>query len=269
MIVIAGNNTPFDTTALSGLEREIYRQKEMSPEEYRYASEADLRYELKLRSLTVAAAKALNASGAGFASFSKSRCNERFWTRDGDGGFRLNDGILPADGIRDIYDHGPAYAFECATAMVILLYKAVIEANGNEAFNANFPGLYLYDWHYDSHLRLVHEDGKPSYPGDVLYFRNPEHDPNKPEWQGENAVKLGDDLYFGHGIGIKSEQEMITALNAVRKPGSDVSAYLTDEVVHPDYAYIRGLTARNRYAGTPMISRARIVARIGSRIYIY
>lgn len=250
MIIIAGKNSAqLDTTALSTLERDIFHQKEMSLTEYRYASEADLRYELKLRRLTVAAAEALDASKADFAAFSKSRCNQRFWTRDEVGGFKLNEGVSPAAGIRDIYDNGSEYAFECATAVVIVLYKAIIEANGDEAFNANFPDLILYDWHYISRLRLVFEDGKASYPGDALYFSNPDHDPNKPEWQGENVVKLDNDLYYGHGIGIKSGDEIISTLNGARKPDSDVSAYLTDEVAHPDFVYIRRLTARNQFSG--------------------
>ncbi|TCZ78115.1 protein-glutamine gamma-glutamyltransferase [Paenibacillus albiflavus] len=269
MIVIEGQtNTLFDTTALSMLEKDILQQKKQSVTRYRYASEAHLRYELKLRSLTVEAAKALDASEAVFATFSKSRCNRRYWTRNEEGGFKLNVGVSPANAIRDIYDNGSEYAFECATAIIIVLYKAIIEANGDEAFNANFPNLLLYDGHHDSHLRLINEDGKTSYPGDVLYFSNPEHDPDKPEWQGENVVKLGADLYYGHGIGIKSEQDIISVLNKVRKPGSDVSAYLSDKFFHPDFAYIRGLTARNQLSEIQMIFPARIVAQIGSNRYI-
>ncbi|MCR8642961.1 protein-glutamine gamma-glutamyltransferase [Paenibacillus sp. N1-5-1-14] len=269
MIVIDGHsNPPIDTTTMSMLEQDILQQKQQSATKYQYASEADLRFELKLRSLIVEAAQGLNASGAEFATFKDSRCNNRFWTRNDAGGFQLNPGVSPASAIRDIYDNGSEYAFECATAMVIVMYKAIIEAIGDTAFNANFPDLLLYDGHHDKHLRLIYEEGNTSYPGDILYFSNPDHDPERPEWQGENVIKMGDDLYYGHGIGIKSGQEIISALNATRKPGSTVSAYLTEKASHPDFNDIRRLTARDQFSGMPMIIPPRIVAQIGSQRYV-
>ncbi|MNI44662.1 Protein-glutamine gamma-glutamyltransferase [compost metagenome] len=106
--------------------------------------------------------------------------------------------------------------------------------------------------------------------GDVVYFRNPDHDPDLPEWQGENAIKLGPDRYYGHGLGIKSAEEMITSLNKKRVPGSRTSAYLTDEALHPNFDYISTLAMRSNLPGLEKKSeRNAIFSRIGVRTYIY
>lgn len=268
MIVIAGQeNAPIDMAGLSDLEREIVRQKERSSNVYRYDSEADLRFELGLRSRIVAAAGALNASGARFAPFERSRCDERFWTRTEAGGFRLNAGVTPAAGIRDIYANGSSYAFECATATVIVLYRAILETIGDEKFNAYFPDLLLYDWQYDNDLRLLPTEAGATYPGDLLYFRNPDHAPDRPEWQGENVVKLGDDRYYAHGIGFGSAQRIIGALNRTRKPGSNVSAYLNDEAFRVDAEHIRELSLRSGLRARLRPRPDPIVARIGATRY--
>lgn len=87
---------------------------------------------------------------------------------------------------------------------------------------------------------------------------------------GGNAIMLGADQYYGHGLGIKSAEEMIASLNRKRVPGSRTSAYLTDEALHPNFAYISGLAARG---GVPALKgnsdKNAIFSRIGVRTYIY
>ncbi len=135
--------------------------------------------------------------------------------------------------------NGYKYAFECSTAIVIVLYKAVLDSIEEHEFNRLFADLLLYDWHYDDDLRLIQEQGSAgAYSGDILYFKNPDVNPETPEWQGENVVKMGKDLYYGHGIGIQSAQGMIAKLNRHRKPGSHTPAYLTDLVIYPDFLYL-------------------------------
>ncbi|MCQ6563173.1 protein-glutamine gamma-glutamyltransferase [Paenibacillus mendelii] len=271
MIIVANmsadqlNELPF-----SQMDKEIIQAKNNSPVVYRYNSLDALQFELDLRSNIVKAAKDLYASKVDFAIFSKSRCNEVFWTRTPEGGFRLNRGVLPSDGIKDIYVNGRLYGFECATAMVILLYKAVLDTIGEDAFNTYFQNLLLYTWQYDEDLRLISVyNNQEAYLGDILYFTNPDYNPKTPEWQGENAVMLPDNLFYGHGIGIKTSEEMIASLNRRRIPGSGVSAYLSDEVVHPDFEHIRKLAGNVNFpVPREAFPRDVIVARIGKSVYV-
>lgn len=248
-----GEMEQVDKLELSGAEREIFRLKQASPVTYPYRSVQVLEFELRTRSRIVESAIGLYRSGARFSTFANSRCNERYWTRLDNGGFRLRDDVSPAEGIRDIYRNGWAYAFECATAMVIALYKGVLESIGEPAFNAYFGGLLLYDWKYDSDLRIISVPGGEAFPGDVVYFKNPDFDPNTPEWRGENGILLPDGNYFAHGMGLRSGAEIIAQLNTKRRPGSTVSAYRLDQVETLDYAYTLGLS--------------NVSARIGSRLY--
>lgn len=247
-----------NTSQLSPLEMMILQQKMNAPAAYHYNSPEALLFELRMRTEIVFAARALASSNATFATFENARCNERLWILEEDGGFRLRPGVSPSDGIRDIYQNGYLYAFECATAMLIILYMAALNAIGEQVFNVYFSGLYLRDWNYDYDLRLVSNNQVAAYPGDVLYFKNPEHNPRTPEWQGENAVLLDDQLYFGHGLGIRTADSIIASLNRKRIPGSQVSAYLTDQVVHPDFEYVRRLSLRDPQA---------VIARIGSHTW--
>jgi protein-glutamine gamma-glutamyltransferase len=273
MIVIAGMDNPMDTSGWTQVEREIYTQKNNSSSTYAYDSKEELNFELKLRSKIIEASRALLASKADFTTFKKSRCNWKYWIRTEKGGFQLRPNALPSAAIRDIFVSGGLYAFECATAMVIVLYKAMLDTIGEERFNVLFDNLLLWDWTYDSDLHLITVDSREeSFPGDILYFQNPDVAKDTPEWQGENVVKLGHNLYYGHGIGNKSEVQMIAALNHHRKPDSKQSAYLKDQTTYPDYKYL----ARQFNSGMynlpyrfqPQLLNARTIARIGSLNYI-
>lgn len=201
-----------------------------------------VQFERLTRGRVVQSALALNQSGVQFEIFEKSRCNEHYWTRTANGGFLLKASSKPSVAIRDIYSSGPLYAFECATAIVIVLYKAVLDSLDESSFDKLFSSLYLRDWHYDSDLGLKVTQGRAVNPGDVVYFRNPDVNPLTPQWQGENAILLSNDLYYGHGVGVLTGAEIIVRLNLSRKPGSIVSAYLTETVVQLDYMYLLSLT---------------------------
>ncbi|WP_036720140.1 protein-glutamine gamma-glutamyltransferase [Paenibacillus harenae] len=257
MILVAGSSIfQINPLGLSELEREILREKQRSPVTYRYSSLDALEFELKMRYHTVEAAKAMYASGVSFATFDTSRCNERLWIRTPNGGFQLRRGVLPSVGINDIFYNGRLYAFECAGAIIIVFYKAALDTLGDAVFNAYFQNLFLRDWQHDRDLSLITVNNRnEAYPGDVLYFKNPDHDPDTPEWQGENVVMLDDNLYFGHGIGIESGQDIIAALNRMRRPGSRISAYLQDLVVYPDFEFLRRLTVRNDVRASTSIYR--------------
>lgn len=139
-------------------------------------------------------------------------------------------------------------------AMMIVMYKAVLDQIGSRAFNTYFTNLLLYDWQYDSDLGFRQGSLRLGpYPGDILYFKNPDHHPETPEWQGENVIMLGEDRFYGHGIGIRSSSGIIEALNRRRKPGSRKSAYLLDTIIYPNYEHIRSLRG--------------VYARIGQSVY--
>ncbi|MDF2726270.1 MAG: protein-glutamine gamma-glutamyltransferase, partial [Paenibacillus sp.] len=228
-----------DPSGLSGTERDVYDQKMASSENFYYRTADELLFELKLRAAIVKAARDLQASGPAFASFSKSRANPRYWDRTEEGGFRLKPNVSPSDAIRDIYSNSSAYGFECATAIIIVLYKAVLETIGDDLFDQLFGNLYLYSWEHDTDMPITTVKGNhPSFPGDILYYSNPDHDPSKPQWQGENVVKLPGNKLYGHGIGITNEEGIIRELNANRKRGSRKSAYLLDQVTSPNYSDI-------------------------------
>ncbi|MBP1990189.1 protein-glutamine gamma-glutamyltransferase [Paenibacillus eucommiae] len=263
MIIIAGkSDPPLDDSTLSELERNIYQKKKSSSFEYRYESVEALLFELRVRTHIVESARLLSESGAEFADFDKSRCNEAFWNRNENGGFQLKKGVSSQNGIRDIFTNGHLYAFECATAVVIVLYKAVLESIDPKQFDVLYADLLLYGWHFNRNLRLeqrIHPG--EAVAGDLLYFENPDFDPSTPWWRGENVVKLEENLYYGHGIGISTAEDIITDLNKSRKPDSTQSASLSDIFDQVDFFFLWKLTSSNR--------ERLIIAKIGARTYLH
>lgn len=251
---------PVDTSSWSPLAVEIYKQKMNSNLIYTYQSIQHLRFEMTLRGATVEAANALSQSGLRFSTFAKARCNEYYWNLTANGGFRIRNDRTPAEGIRDIFRNGRNYATECATATMIVLYKAMLDSINENIFNRIYYDLLLYDWHPDDHLPLITQPGAAdSYRGDLLYFSNPDFSPDTPEWRGENVIKMDENLYYGHPYGIAPAQRFIDGLNRNRIPGSFQSAYLTDEVTRPDYLYL------SQFATD---IRSIIFAQIGSKSFV-
>ncbi len=242
MILISGDT--FDISAIAdeyprgSVEQQLLITMSQSSHQYRFDSLNQLKFELRMRKETVNSAVALNRSGLRFSDFHKSRCNPDYWDRTPNGGFRLKDGADSARAIEDIFTNGSAYATECATAMMIVYYKALLNIFKHDAFNRLFPEIYLMNWR--SIDPLLREVGKPRKVEDFLYgdrgyFKNPDVDPKTPEWQGENVIILPDELYYGHGIGIRPAADMIRALNNNRKKDATQSAYFTDTASRPDF----------------------------------
>lgn len=242
MIQVSG--LPFqqiDMWPSGSVERMIIQRMIEDPAVYSYQSIGELSFEVNLRKNIIQSARAMNQSQVRFESFANSRCNPQYWQLTSNGGFILRPGVKPSDAIQDIYKNSSQYAFECATAMVIIYYHAVLNSMGEALFNHYFQNIYLYSWHADSDLGLkpIHI---PHYlPGDVIYFENPDFDPQTPYWRGENTVVLGDGTYFGHGLGIKTVEQTIQTLNQARKPGSKQSAYLTNIVGRPSFKHLAKL----------------------------
>lgn len=254
MIVIAGS--PFQVSEIGGypensIERQLLEQISKSSEIYRYDTQEQLKFELTLRREIVDAAKALNRSGLNFAVFHKSECNPEYWERTGNGGFLLKSGVKASDAIRDIFLNGQKYATECATAMVIVYYGALLKVFSEETFNSLFSSIYLMNWHELN--PLIKEVGIPKKVADILlgdrcYFKNPEVNPKTPELQGENVIVLPGGLYYGHGLGIRNADQIIYVLNANRMEGATESAFFMEN-----------------YAARPNFKRLEEAQRAGTR----
>ncbi|GGI14532.1 protein-glutamine gamma-glutamyltransferase [Gottfriedia solisilvae] len=208
--------------------QEIIRNLSNSRHSNIYKSDRELSFDLTLRSYIIRASKELLASNMQFRVFRRAYCNPMFWIRTRQGGFRLRPGVRPSAGIYDIFRNGQFYATECATAIVIVFYKALLDLYGYEVFDELFNrGMYLYTWNYDPKLAIRTAEIDRPVPGDVVYIKNPQVDPITPEWQGENTVSMGSNYYYGHGIGIRPLPEIIFHLNMHRYPFAMISAYLT------------------------------------------
>jgi protein-glutamine gamma-glutamyltransferase len=234
MLIVSGK--PFNHKDLwksGSIESIIIKRMQADKINYSYQTLADLLYELKFRKHLINSALEMSKGKAKFNTFSKTRGNPQYWEISMDGGLLLKRGVKPSNGIRDIFINSPLYTFECSTATVILLYDALLKMIGETRFNLYFQNLYLYGWHLGSNYWISTFYGKHLLPGDIVYFNNPDHHPRTPWWRGVNAVDLGDGTYFGHGFGVWTAEEMIKILNRKRRPGSEISAYLTDLITRP------------------------------------
>lgn len=233
---------PSDLQPSDSIEKIILQRLNEYPTVYSYQSIAELSFELKLRKSIIESAKAMNRSNVQFATFATSRGNPHYWNLTSFGGFRLGRNVKPSDAIQDIYSNSSWYAFECATAMIVIYYHAILNLIGADLFNRLFQNIYLYSWHADSDLGLTALTTPDYIPGDVVYFDNPDFNPQTPQWRGENAVVLEDDTYFGHGIGIKTAEQMIVDLNKRRKLWSNRTAYLSKIVARPSFSHLSNVS---------------------------
>lgn len=231
----------------NSVEREIISELASSSEQYSYDSLDQLKFELRLRKEIIAASHELDKSGLKFAVFRKTKCNPAYWDRTEDGGFVLKDNVKPSDAIFDIFKNGSQYSTECATGMMIVYYKALLNVYSESLFNKSFPKIELMNWHrIDKLLREVGlmKQREDYLPGDRRYFKNPDVNPLTPQWQGENVIDLGNGLYYGHGIGIHKADTIIQELNKNRSEAADESAKLVDSAGRPDFKKLAGVYQR-------------------------
>ena len=247
MIQVAG--MPFQQNGMwpsGSIERIIVQRMHEDSAIYSYQSIDELLFELKLRKNIIVSARAMNEGQARFEIFENSRGNSKYWYLTDAGGFQLRDDVRPSDAIQDIFNNSSLYAFECATAKVIIYYHAVLNSIGEYLFNQLFQNLYLYSWHtilileYSPFIRIISYLEMLS----ILIIRTV--NPETSWWRGENAVSLGDGTYFGHGLGIGTAEQIIGALNKTRKPGSNQSAYLTNVVVRPSFKHLAKFSMPSR-----------------------
>jgi len=244
MIKISGSIP--DSSSLTALypqgsvESKIIHIMQSSNTVYAYDSIDQLKFEINLRKSIIQASIKLSRSSFSFRIFRKSVCNPEYWERTDAGGFLLKEGINASDAIEDIYLNSSKYGTECATAMVIVFYKAILDIFPRELFNQLFSKIYLMNWqHLDKDLGIDYYRNPPDYfPGDCRYFKNPDVNPETPEWQGENVIDLGNGTYYGHGIGISTADGIIRVLNKYSEDGSETSAYLLESATRPNFKYL-------------------------------
>lgn len=238
------SNTAFNITTIineypkSSIERQLLNKMSTSTEKYQYDNLNQLKFELSLRKEIVGTAISLNNSGLAFADFKYSKCNSKYWVRTDNGGFLLNISAEPSEAINDIYTNGDKYAAECATAIMIIYYRALLNIYGSKLFNKVFYKIYLMDWVVTE--PLLEDVSTLRSTADILlgdrgYFNNPDFNPATPEWQGENVIVLPDSLYYGHGIGITTADMIIQDLNSRRRENAAWSAYILNSAGRPNF----------------------------------
>lgn len=244
MILIDAGGTASLLNKLQGMQREIYLSLDTSRETFSYLSTSELLFDLRLRENIIKAAIDLNESEVTFRTFEQSSFNPHYWVK-GSYGYLLRPDVLPSDAIRDIFTNGKMYGFECSTAMVIVYYKAVVESIQESAFNYLFNGLLVWNWNADPDLAIITRLGTEYVLGDVVYFNNPDF--KYPVWRGVNAVLLGNDRYYGHGVGIQSANEMIETLKTLRKEGATTIPYMLNQHSRLNYRYLYRYSKRQGY----------------------
>lgn len=247
MIQISGRPfQPSDPWKTDKIENDIIASLQKGRNTYNFYSKRELTFEVKARKNIIASAKEMDEGESAFATFRNAQCNPDYWNLTTAGGFLLKRQVRPADAILDIFTNSALYKFECATACVINIYHGFLMTMGSASFNTLFPNLYLYSWHADDDLGLHSFYDNQYIPGDVLYFNNPDVDPNTSWFRGLNAIALGDELFFGHGFSIRTETNIIEELNKKRTPGSQRSAYLTSLITRPSFQQVAGYFASGR-----------------------
>ncbi|OIJ17952.1 protein-glutamine gamma-glutamyltransferase [Anaerobacillus alkalidiazotrophicus] len=245
MIQISGAPfQPNEKWKLDSIERAIIQHMFNAPVLFSFYSEDDFLFEIKVRKNMIKSANEMNQSEAQFTTFEYASCNPMYWQLTMEGGFLLRPNVQPADAILDIFRNSSLYAFECATAAVILYYRATLYSIGSYLFNSLFQNLYLYSWHTDPDLGIITFYSNHFLPGDVVYINNPDFHPNTPWFRGLNAVLLNDGKFFGHGFSIRTMEQIIQILNEYRKPGSQQSAYLTNLVTRPSFSHLGNLVGQ-------------------------
>lgn len=232
----------------NSMQQGIFSLMQKSKESYRYDRIDQLVMELRLRYSIVMAARGMARSGVSFQVFRKSFANPEFWVRSNDGAFQLRRGILPSDGIRDIYRHGSLYGTECSTVMTMIYYKALMDIFPENLYNRLYSGIYLMNWgHLDHNLAIArYARASDELPGDARYFINPDVNPLTPQWQGENVFYLGNREYFGHGAGVVDTRTIIRGLNSLRREGATRSAYLLESGYRQNYHYLANILRNNQ-----------------------
>lgn len=182
--------------------------------------------------------------------FGDLKVNSKLWRAEGTelGIMHLRAGAKPADALRDIFAQPEKYQFECATAICVIRYKAILDLIGEKDFNRIMGDLKIGPWEQEndaakawsvrgkaqdgSKIAASEKDVKADLkPGDYTYFKNWSVSLSgwSGGWQGENVIYLGGGKYYGHPFGVTTGQAIVDHLNTNRQNRGNVkSASLMD-----------------------------------------
>jgi protein-glutamine gamma-glutamyltransferase len=194
---------------------------------------------VKIGAAIMGAARDLAAARPAFELIKNHRFAPSHWETIGNGSFQVKAGVSPSEALMDIFQNTDAYGFECATAMVIVYYKAMLDLIGAERFDAVCGDLQIGPWVMEDDLRGLRDTDGSSFeeadaarraelrPGDYTYFKNWDvsDEGRAAGWQGENVIYLGRDAngteqYYGHPFGVSTEDHIVEYLNRHRNPDS-------------------------------------------------
>lgn len=200
--------------------------------------------QLLISAHVVQSAIRLDKSQVQFANYSgEDKANNKLWSMGYGGRITVRQHTSTTQAVSDVFGKNSSkYAFECATAAHLIYLNAIQGRIGAKKFDSAAPRLSVFRWDAPKKsgqdlidgtgkggpLRLSSKGpfAKEVWPGDRVYFNNPHFEPSFTAGQGENTIFLGDGRYFGHGLGIKSKEQIIKKLNNLRKPGATKKAYM-------------------------------------------
>ncbi len=201
-----------------------------------------LRDRVKIGAAMVGACEDMDRVKHQFALIKDQTFNAALWQPMGNGAFSVKPGVKPSDAVKDMFTNPGLYKFECATALVIVHYKAMLDLLGPKDFDAVCANLKMGPWVYESTLQTnwktsgdSQADAAPARQaelraGDYTYFRNWDvsDTARAAGWQGENVIALGGGKFYGHPFGVSTEAHIVDYLNQQRNPGSTRSATMLD-----------------------------------------
>ena len=204
-----------------------------------------LRFEqLLISAHVVQSAIRLDKSDVQFANYSgDDKANNKLWSMGYGGRITVRQHTSTTEAVADVFGKNSSkYAFECATAAHLIYLNAIKDRIGSKKFDSAAPRLSVFRWDAPKKTGQDLVDGtgkggplglsskgtfgKELWPGDRVYFDNPHFEPSFTAGQGENTIFLGDGKFFGHGLGIKSKEQIVKKLNNLRKPGATRKAYM-------------------------------------------
>jgi hypothetical protein len=185
--------------------------------------------DVAFRALHIRAARALAAQVDAFSSNADVTCTGplcKDWTSDGNTGQKSARGVRPSQAIGDLFSASMkgGFGFDCATAQLIAAYKAELDYLGPAAFDARYSG------GIDINKSIWPGTYTPTNqweltPGDGYAFPNPSS--TNPAALNENALYLGDGLFYGHGFsegspapGLLTQSQIISELQTSDPPNA-------------------------------------------------